>query len=117
MRCGEADHSTEDLNRRDTGLRLGIGGLQCEGLGETRQALLKSRLGRPHEVVPALQDEVVGFHVVRWSFHERRVSAPQELDLQFLDDRLCDLVLHLEHIVHVPVEPLGPQVVTIAHVD
>ena len=69
------------------------------------------------EVVPTLQDEVVGFHVVRWSFHERRVSGPQELDLQFLDDRLCDLVLHLEHIVHRTVVPLGPQVEPIIHVD
>ena len=63
------------------------------------------------EVIAPLQIQVVGFHVLCVAFDKR--AAGCQLHAQLVDDRLADLILDCEHVGHVAVGALQPEVIAV----
>ena len=67
-------------------------------------------------VLPAPQVVVVGSHVLCAHFLDLLLLTLAEDDLEGLHDCLRDVVLNGEHVFHLAVVPLGPQMIAICDV-
>ena len=95
---------------------LGRGGVESEGLRETRQAVLK-RWPQPYESVPALQAQVVGVETLGGSLDNGSLLFSTLRDPESVDYRSHNGILHREHIVAVAVVPLGLEAGAVADID
>src|SRR5215469_16513728 len=72
----------------------------------------------PHTEVFGLQVRLIGFRTDGAGIHRDMLAiASQQLGLQGLGRRLCDLVLDGKDIVHLPVVSLGPKMKTIIRLN
>ena len=64
-------------------------------------------------MVPAPQDEREGVQIVGGPSHDRQILYTKQLQLELLNDRSGDLILHGEHVFHVALIPLRPELVAV----
>lgn len=109
--CVEPGCEASPLGKSDPG--SGIRRVKRERLLKQRNRLLEC-CGRVMTTdLPRLQEQCVGL----WVGGLRVGRCAEQLDLELIDHRGGDLVLHLEHVRHRAVVALRPQVRTVSGTD
>ena len=94
---------------RDRGVRQRELRIERHRILEHLQRELEILPRQPPRVTASAQIEVVGLQVLGRLDRQRLLLLRRQRDPERLGDPARDLVLHLEHILHLPVVTLGPQ--------
>ncbi len=92
----------------EPGVREGESGVQLHRLLEVLERAAKGRLGALVPLEASLQVRLVRLHA-RGGRLDEALPPPEDRRREGRDDRAADLILHVEHVGELAIEPLGPE--------